>query len=380
MKDRTMEIFALMEHGRGIHKWQQRFEAGQVVDSTPYSYHLARQGGHSVFFSSDSKESTMSSFVRRGAQKILGFDVSHVMNNRHDFRRCDIVWTHTEQIHLAYTALRIFFRSWPPALCNSIWIADEYKERNIIVRAIWKFLLGRSSLNISESQGNVDFISRLTRRPTLLVRFGLDAKPYSLDRSSPNEILHVLAIGNDRHRDWRLLSEIAVKAGKDVAFRLVTRLSKSDLPVFPKNVTVMAASSVSEIRNSYDWADVVAIPLSENRHASGVTVAMEANAANRPVLVNRVGGIDDYFPLLAEHMLASDANSDDWLSALLDVSKSIEQRSTMSDALARDVVDNDLTATGYVSRLIEASMNVVSGEFSRVMGSRQNGRPNEPKY
>ncbi len=49
------------------------------------------------------------------------------------------------------------------------------------------------------------------------------------------------------------------------------------------------------IHEAYAWADIVVVPLIRNKHASGITVILEAVCAGRPVIATGTGGLRGYF-------------------------------------------------------------------------------------
>ena len=52
-------------------------------------------------YAQDTSESAPVRFMRRGLKAALGFDFIHAWRNRHAILQSDVIWTHTEQEHLA---------------------------------------------------------------------------------------------------------------------------------------------------------------------------------------------------------------------------------------------------------------------------------------
>ena len=61
-----------------------------------------------------------------------------------------------------------------------------------------------------------------------------------------------------------------------------------------ENVTVSPALTEADVRNLYDWADLVVVTLKPNRHVSGRTVIFEAVALAVPVVATDAGGLRVY--------------------------------------------------------------------------------------
>jgi len=109
----------------------------------------------------------------------------------------------------------------------------------------------------------------------------------------PHRPLRVAGIGNDRDRDWTTL---AAALGHDsrYAVRIATRRRIAQSVRAP-NVEIVNVSGIKQQHALYDWADVIVVPLRPNTHASGITVMLEAAALGKPMVVTRVGTLDDYF-------------------------------------------------------------------------------------
>lgn len=144
------------------------------------------------------------------------------------------------------------------------------------------------------SEAQVEPVQRLFPRvPVTYVRFGIDAEFFS-PTPYPDRPL-ILSIGVDRHRDPETTAE---------AFRQVLEARPRTLAVIqhPRplqadpRITVVPRMSHAELRDLYGQASVVAVATRENDHVSGMTVALEAAASARPVVMSRSPGLADYVP------------------------------------------------------------------------------------
>ena len=127
--------------------------------------------------------------------------------------------------------------------------------------------------------------------PVSFLPFGIDIDFYPA-QVYPQDPL-VLSAGGDRDRDTASLFE---------AFRLVKRAmpaartvvqTGSNIPP-PIGVEVVPRLAHAELRALYGMASVVAVATRPNIHASGMTVALEAMATARPVVITGTPGIEDY--------------------------------------------------------------------------------------
>lgn len=209
-------------------------------------------------------------------------------------------------------------RSYQTMVSGVIWLTDDVARfpRGDHRRA--KRVLERMSGLWVLSAAQIEPLIRLLGSgapPVNHVRFGVDCSFFEA-RPYPERPM-VFSAGGDRDRDARTLFEaleLVHRALPDVD--LVVQ-SKSDL-VAPAGVKKVAKLTHEELRSMYAMASVVTIATRENLHFSGMTVALEAMATARPVVLTATPGVDDYISdgsngllapvrdpsLLAEHTIA----------------------------------------------------------------------------
>jgi glycosyltransferase involved in cell wall biosynthesis len=287
-------IAIILRFGLNPRQWTQRHARGEVVDETPYAYHLAEQW-FSVAWSQDRVETRVARWWRLSVRHFLGFDFVHVWRNRRIIQQADAVWTHTEREHLAVALLKALAprRYQAVSIAQSVWLWDLWPHLSRLRSTFFRSLLRRHAVEVVLSRVNHDAsLEAVPGRTVVRVPFGTHfaapAAPDALPPSPPR----VLVVGNDRHRDWGLLAEVTTLL-PEVDFDVISLSEDARARPWPMNVELRSVPQ-SQVLAAYGESTLVALPLRENRHASGCTVAIEAISARIPLIVSDAGGIDEY--------------------------------------------------------------------------------------
>ena len=331
--------------------WRQRHAAGETLDETPYGYELAREWCDLTWARSHD-ESALSGRVRRRIAAMLGYDLVHAWRNRGVLREADVVWTHTEREHLAVAALP--FRRRPRVIAQSVWLWDGWPEFSRRRRRRVARLLGRHSVEVTLSPENARISERaVPGRSVAFIPFGTRVTTELNHTAHPETGPLVLAPGNDVHRDWVLLREVAVQLPR-IRFRVATRRPAALDLDWPPNADVGPAT-VDQLRQLYAECSVVAVPLRANSHASGVTVCLEALGAGRPLVATDAGGLVAYLEGSATLVPESDVAG--FASA---VSEAVARKAPPpNDILAR----RGLTQHDYVWRFVRLTRALIQGTW-----------------
>lgn len=295
--DSVPKVFVHLDYGRSPSSWYQAFVRNQVFEEWPYGYQLAAPHVD-LQYSVDAAEGPVHRFLRRSLSLVLGFDAWHAWRNRVGLKSADVVWTHTEHEHLAVALLKKLGVVGNVALLGqSVWLWDSWFTYGQSRRRLYRWLLSAVDRHTTLSSHNAAVASSVLGRDVDVVPFGIEMT-FALPPRPParSDALSVVAPGNDRHRDWPCLLEVA-RRNPDLDILVLSsrrrprRLVSRDVP----NFRVRTATTTSEMIDALAAADVVAIPLVTSLHASGVTVGFEALAAGRPVAMTRTGGVEAYF-------------------------------------------------------------------------------------
>jgi len=296
--DREMNVFVLYSRTLDVGAWEEQYRKGLAPDCTPYGYHHAEAHGCRMSYSRPTRPRGVLKLIDKVLRRVLRFDLLHVWNNRRNLfdPQIDVIWTHTEEEHLGIGVLRALFRKpSSPVIAQSVWLMDRWKSFGVLRRMLFRQLLSRMEVLTFLSTLNADAARRrFPNKRIEHVRFGISAESFPITKPRPRldseRQIRVLSIGHDVHRDWATLCE-ALGGRSGVTIRALSRNFPRDL--IADNISVEYLDQ-NGIRSAYAWADCVVVPLTDNLHASGITVALEAIALGVPLVITRVGGLEAY--------------------------------------------------------------------------------------
>jgi glycosyltransferase involved in cell wall biosynthesis len=351
-----MRVHVHLARGLSLDAWKEGFLAGKNPDASPYGYHHL-SSSHGLSWSEDHPETAPARLCRLAIKRWLGFDLVHAWRNSSSWATADVVLTHTEYESLAVSALEWFrsmFRSAeysPPALvAQSVWLIDRWDKYGPLRRMMYRALLRRAEHNITLSPVNARALSKvLGKRQARFVPFGIsiDSFPFQRPRFAPGPVVRLLALGNDIHRDWHTLVK-AFENNNRFHLKIVSKTIASSALRSASNIEVEEARSVKRIRDLYDEADIVVVPLSLNQHASGITVVLEAVARGKLVVCTKVGGIDEYFTA-DEIAFYECGNSRSLHAAVSELLSNLNAHERIEKAQKR-FLEKDYSSAGYARR------------------------------
>lgn len=284
---RRIKVLIVLSYDQDPVRWRERFSRGETFDETPYGYQRAERE-FDVTWAVSHVESSLVRRVRHRLIRRLGYDLIHAWRNRAAIRAADVIWTHTEREHLAVARVD---RGRTPVIAQSVWLWDEWGSFASARQRAVAALLRTHPIELTHSVVNRDASrAAVPGRAVELVPFGSAGIEV---QKMQTEAGLVVAVGNDRHRDWATLAD-AARELSDLRFRVVSGNREARELAWPANVECRPATGRREIAECYSRASCVVVPLRENLHASGTTTTIEALSAGRPLVVTDVGGIADY--------------------------------------------------------------------------------------
>lgn len=295
---RAINVHVHLAVDKDVQEWRRKRESGELVgvnDATPYGYGRAEEMGCRVTFSKSRKESKLEKLFRLGVRATLGADFVHALRNRAAILKADIVWTHTESQYLSVAMLGLLFGRRVKIVGQTVWLIDTWESLNLPHKILFRRLLSRVDVLTFLSPQNLQRAKALfPDAKTRLVKFGIPAEVWRAPVERPGMAIRILAAGNDRHRDWETLIE-AVNGLPNARLKILSSSISRKLASNSETIEITRARSNDELRQAFDEATVVCVPLRENLHASGITVIQEAVLYGVPVVATDVGGLSVYF-------------------------------------------------------------------------------------
>ncbi|HET6377362.1 MAG TPA: glycosyltransferase family 4 protein [Methylocella sp.] len=298
---KPIRVFVHLAANFDARRWEEGWQAGRIIginERLPYGYFRAADDGCVITYSAAKPANWLEKTAGSAITKLTRIDFLHAWHNRKGLFDCDVVWTHTEFQYLAVLLLfqLFFWKRRPKLIAQTVWLFDRWNGFNLIQRRILSFLIAKADILTFLSPENLKAARRVFPRVrSEFVPFGINtAELGSLKRQKPHCPVRVLAIGNDPHRDWDVLIE-AAKNMPDCHVKIASwTIDKAKIAPF-SNIEVLTISSNSQLIEAFDWADLLALTLKPNLHASGITVMEEAAVRGLPIICTDTGGLRAYF-------------------------------------------------------------------------------------
>lgn len=293
-----LNVFVHLAENKDAQQWRKRWLHQTLVgvnEETPYGYGRATRLGCNVSFSRACAEGWIAKCLRYGLRFLLGFDILHAWRQRSALQRADVIWTHTESQYLAVAAVLMITGYETRLIGQSVWLFDHWDRLSWLRQRLYALLINRVDVMTFLSPANMRLAkARFPSADARFVPFGIPVEHKVEPRIRTGEPFRILAIGSDRHRDWRTLVDV-VKRRPDMSLTILSGTVSKRLTAGIPNIEVRLAKKSGELEEAFARTNLVCVPLQENQHASGITVIQEAVLFGVPVLASDTGGLRHYF-------------------------------------------------------------------------------------
>jgi glycosyltransferase involved in cell wall biosynthesis len=173
----------------------------------------------------------------------------------------------------------------------------------------WKFREHITHV-ICVSQAQADFAINIMNFPDSNVDFLYDKVDHRFFRPDNHEEgEYILAIGQEQ-RDYKTLVDAIDGTGIELVIVASSPWSQFNLEITERpNVTLVSNIPYTELRDLYQGAKVILVPLLENNYGAGLNTMLEAMAMAKPLIISRTNGVNNYIHHSETGIQSSPGNS-----------------------------------------------------------------------
>jgi len=358
----AISVFIHLARNKDAEEWRAAKRGGKLIgfnDDTPYGYGRAEQMGCRVAFSRSEREGIAGKLVRFAVRAVMGFDLVHALRQRRALSQAEIVWTHTESQYLAVAAVLLATGAKTKLLGQTVWLIDRWPSFGPLRRALYRRLVRRVDVLTFHSPANLALAARLfPDSRTTLVRYGIATDVRIEPRQRRAAPIRILAVGNDRDRDWPTLIA-AVRDRPDMSLLILSGAVSPRLAKGARNIEIRRARTQAELMRGFEEATLVCVPLRDNLHASGITVVQEAALAGAPIVATDAGGLEAYFPR-DEVCYAPVGDVEALRQAILSTAANPAEACAQARRAQMRMVDGRLGAEAYVRAHVALSREILN--------------------
>jgi glycosyltransferase involved in cell wall biosynthesis len=240
----------------------------------------------------DSSEGWLNPLAGRGSL-LAGIDPFRFLHQLQRYREYDVLIGIDSSAVFLFVQLKRLLRLKKPVIVIDPALDPTYRNRMRLHRHV----LPHVSLVVVYGRVQLEFLARefghrvrATFTPHRIDCRFFDPRKASRRVQDPARRF-IVAVGNDVGRDYAAL----VEAVRDTEVSVVIHTRQSLKDAIPSNVRIQSTwVPYEELRDLYNQAAIVVVPLKETLHASGINGLLEALAMGRPVVVSGSRGIIDY--------------------------------------------------------------------------------------
>jgi glycosyltransferase involved in cell wall biosynthesis len=224
---------------------------------------------------------------------------------------------------------------------------------------IWK-LHDSFAFVISVCRAQAEFVVRQFHYPAANVSFIYDKVDHQFFRPlGDNKGDYILTVGQEQ-RDFQCL--VRAISGTGIKLVIIASSPWSDFSLEFENfesITALRNLPYRELRELYNNARLVVLPLHEVDYAAGVNTVLESMAMSKALIVSRTNGIKDYVIPHETGIFTSPENSEELRDAILDLWDDPGERQRLGEN-ARRVVEEKMNLDIYVNRVAQIVEDVVA--------------------
>ncbi|MUM16687.1 glycosyltransferase family 4 protein [Mycobacterium sp. CBMA271] len=334
-----LRAYVAFPQGLSTSQWEARNLADEVPDRVPYGLHRLPRYGVTPTFSEVSFGRRLEYVASRVRYRTGDLEFLETVADRVARRSSDLVFCYDERTGIP-AAVGTAIGMSPPVVTGVGWLTEP-SEYSPARRGLARYALTRSAAVFSQSHPQVELLSRAWGVNDSQLHFapvGIDTDFYREQPWKDPVAPLVVSAGEDVHRDHALLVR-AVLSARQRCPGLTLELATA-LPVeSPADVVTLHTERLyGRMRDLYRRSSVVAIAVRPNVvTGSGLTVALEALASGRPVVMTDNPGIAHYVRHDVDGLLVPPGDPEAFAKAIADLVRDPDRARALGRAGAQRV-------------------------------------------
>ncbi len=163
---------------------------------------------------------------------------------------------------------------------------------------------------------------------------------------------YILAIGQEQ-RDYKTLIDAIDGTGIKLIIVASSPWSKFNLEIAENpNVTLVRKIPHTELRDLYNGAKLIVVPLFENNYGAGLNTMLESMAMAKPLIISNTSGINNYILHEETGLYVTPGKPDELKDCILMLWESAERRQRLGFN-ARQSIEENMNIDIYVERIVE---------------------------
>jgi glycosyltransferase involved in cell wall biosynthesis len=277
--------------------WRSASQRGQRSSAMPYGMEALEDLGYELTGIRVGRGRVVTK-LRNVAEHRTGLVLERPLRGVTAAARTDVIIAHLEAE--ARVAAGLKRHRIPPWSNTSLvmlgcWLADDARRLPSQERANLHRRFSSVDLIVYWSENQTEILESMGFRPEQLfaVPFGVDADYFVPPPGGAARSIDILAVGQDRGRDYGTLFEAV--AGTDLRVDLVCKPENIGELMVPENVTVHSPVDHPTYRSMLQRAKTVVVPTFELAYPTGQSVALEASACGACVVLSGTRPLIEYF-------------------------------------------------------------------------------------
>jgi glycosyltransferase involved in cell wall biosynthesis len=285
----------------------------------------------------------------RDLENRIKIDIIEAFRTAKKFSDFNLYLSASEKSAIPLSFLMSAFREDAPHILIGHHLSSIPKTR---LYRYWKFREHVTHV-ICVSQAQAEFAVQSMNFPYSKVDFLYDKVDHHFFRPDNNRAGdYILAIGQEQ-RDYKILVD-AIE-GTDIQLVIVASSpwSQFNLEITERpNVSLVSNVPYPELRDLYNHAELIVLPLFENNYGAGLNTMLEAMAMAKPLIITKTSGIANYIKHAETGLFTSPGNSAEMRDIISRLMGDRKERKRLGSNARQDIEEN-MNIDIYVEKIVK---------------------------